>query len=297
VESKKISIGEDNINWLLENDNPGVRVRTLVGLCSYPEDHPFVKEARQRVVQQLKSAHDLSWMALKGQILVYNLTALAEMGLSCEDVPIEPVVDRLLSQPFDANCADLMTLRALAMLGYANDNRMVERLKQMEDALLPDGGWICLHRVQKMERIPKSCIKVNMHGLLLAGELKKCGIEIHGAGELVHYFLKRRLFYRMDQPTKLVLNQPGRRMTDAFFPNEYFHVGLPQLLEALAVLGVGKAAEFDEAWDLLAKKMDQQGKIPLEGTLPGNKAYLPKERVGKPSKWATLYAYLAWKNR
>jgi hypothetical protein len=297
VGSQKISIGEDNINWLLENDNPGVRVRTLVGLCSYPEDHPFVKEARQRVVQQQKLAHDLSWMALKGQILVYHLTALAEMGLSCEDVPIEPVVDLLLSQPFDANCADLMTLRAMVMLGYTNDNRMIERLKKMEDALLPDGGWLCLHRVQKMERIPKSCIKVNMHGLLLAGELKKRGVEIPSTEQLVHYFLKRRLFYRMDQPTKLVLNQPGRRMTDVFFPNEYFHVGLPVLLDALAALGAGKAVELNEAWSLLEEKKDPQGKMPLEGTLPGNKAYLPKERVGKPSKWATLYAYLAWKNR
>jgi hypothetical protein len=292
-----ISIGEDNLNWLLENDNPGVRVRTLVGLCSYRENHPIVKEARQRGIQQFKPAHDLSWMALKGQILVYNLTALAEMGLTFEDVPIEPVVDRLLSQSFDANCADLMTLRAMVMLGYANDDRMTERLKQMEDAFLPDGGWLCLHRVQKMERTPKSCIKVNMHGLLLAGELKKRGIEMAGAGQLIHYFLKRRLFYRMDHPSELVLNQPGRRMTDAFFPNEYFHVGLPVLLEALATLGAGKAEEFSEAWNLLEGKKDSQGRIPLEGTLPGSKAYLPKERVGKPSKWATFYAYLAWKNR
>ena len=236
-------------------------------------------------------------MTLKGQILVYNLTALGEMGLTCEDVPIELVVERLLSQPFDANCSDLMALRAIVMLGYANDRRVIERLKQMEAAVLPDGGWLCLHRVQKMDYTPKSCIKVNMHGLLLLGELKKRGVEIMGADQLVQYFLKRRLFYRLDRPTELVLNQPGRRMTDAFFPNEYFHVGLPVLLEALAALGVGKAVELNEAWSLLEGKKDPQGKISLEGTLPGNKAYLPRERVGKPSKWASLYAYLAWKNR
>ena len=136
-----------------------------------------------------------------------------------------------------------------------------------------------------------------MHGLLLAGELKKRGIEIPGSGELVNYFLKRRLFYRMDKPDQLVLNLPGRRMTDAFFPHEYFHIGLPALLESLATLGAGKAIELDEAWELLEGKKDSQGRIPLEGTLPGNKAYLPKERVGKPSKWATLYSCLAWINR
>jgi hypothetical protein len=148
-----------------------------------------------------------------------------------------------------------------------------------------------------MARTPKSCIKVDMHGLLLAGELKKRGKEIGGTGQLVDYFLKRRLFYRMDRPSELVLKLPGRRMIDIFFPNEHFHVGLPLLLDALAVLEAGKAAELEEAWSLLAGKADRQGRVPLEGTLPAKRAYLPRERVGKPSKWGTLYAYLAWKNR
>jgi hypothetical protein len=151
--------------------------------------------------------------------------------------------------------------------------------------------------VNKMDRVPKSCIKVSMHGLLLAAELKKHGIDITGTNNLIHYFMKRRLFYRMDQPDQLVLNQPGRRMTEVFFPQEYFHVGLPVLLEALTALGAGQAVEFEDAWKLLESKKNQQGCIPLEGTLPGNKAYLPRERIGKSSKWGTLYAYLAWKNR
>jgi len=292
-----MKIDQTILDWLLEADNPGVRVRALTGLRGLSVDHPVVCEARHKVIQSFDTARDLAWMALNGQILVYNLTALAEMGLSRDDVPTEPVVERLLSQQFDANCADLMALRAMVMLGFGRDDRVVERLEQMEEARLPDGGWLCLHRVQKMDRVPKSCIKVAMHGLLLAAELRQQGIEIAGTDGLITYFLKRRLFYRMDRPDQLVLNQPGRRMTDIFFPNEYFHVGLPVLLEALAVLGAGEAVELDEAWSLLEAKMDHKGKIHLEGTLPGNKAYLPKEGVGKPSKWGTLYAYLAWKSR
>ena len=282
-------------DWLLEDDNPGVRLRALMEVCELPEEHPDVRDARQRVKHTLNAATDLSWMDQQGQIQVYQLTALAESGLSRVDIPIEAVVNRLLAQPFDANCADLMVLRAMVMLGYGNDGRVIERLEQMNTARLPDGGWLCLHRVRQMDRVPKSCIKVNMHGLLLAAELKKRGIENAGNEKLIRYFLKRRLFYRMDKPDRLVLNQPGRRMTDVFFPQEYFHVGLPLLLEALTTLGAGEAAELDEAWNLLETKKDRDGKIPLEGTLPGNNAYLPKERVGKPSKWGTLYAYLAWK--
>jgi hypothetical protein len=290
-------INQSVLNWLLEKDNPGVRVRALTGLGDIPDHHPEVVEARQGVKQTLHAAVDLAWMAQQGQILVYQLTALAEAGLSGEDIPIEPVIKRLLSQPFDANCSDLMALRAMAMLGYGNDGRLVERLELVKDARLLDGGWLCLHRLKKMDWIPKSCIKVNMHGLLLATELKKRGTDLPGTDQLVHYFLKRRLFYRMDRPDRLVLNLPGRRMVDVFFPNEYFHVGLPQLLEALATLGAGQAVELEQAWSLLDGKVDQQGNIPLDGTLPGNKAYLPKERVGKPSKWGTLYAYLAWKHK
>ena len=72
-------------------------------------------------------------------------------------------------------------------------------------------------------------------------------------------------------------------------------VGFPLLLDALAALGVGWAPELQEAWDLLEQKRDPQGKIVLEGTL--GKSYLLKERVGRPSKWATLYAWLAWAGR
>jgi hypothetical protein len=296
MEHKYIAIDNEIVNWLLENDNPCVRVRTLVELCGFSRDQPAVKEERYRVKQTLSVASDPSWMALNGQILVYNLTALAEAGLSCNDVNIEPVVERLLTQPYDANCADMMALRAMVMLGYGNDTRVITRLRKVEETRLADGGWLCLHRLRKMDRMPKSCIKVSMHGLLLAGELKKRGIEIAGTESLLHYFLKRRLFYRMDRPDQLVLNQSGRRMTDVFFPSEYFHVGLPLLLEALSTLGASQAPELAEAWGLLDGKKDPCGKITLEGTIPTNKSYLPKERVGKPSKWGTLYAYLAWKN-
>ncbi|NLG28343.1 MAG: hypothetical protein GX557_10555 [Chloroflexi bacterium] len=72
-------------------------------------------------------------------------------------------------------------------------------------------------------------------------------------------------------------------------------MGLPMLLFALATLGAGNAPEMDEGWDLLARKRDAEGRVLLEGTL--TKSYLPKERVGQPSKWATLYACLAWQAR
>jgi hypothetical protein len=289
---------EPVLSWLLQEDNPGVRVRALTGLCGHAQDGQEVTAARRLVIQTLPAASDLSWMEMKGQIVTYNLTALAESGLTCQDVPVETAAEKILSQPFDANCGDLMALRALVMLGYGSDPRIGERLVRLQEVQLPDGGWLCLHRVKKMSKVPKSCIRAAMHGLLFLAELKRAGLPVGGDRPLVGYFLKRRLFYRTDRPTQLVLNDhAGRRMTDAFYPSEYFRVGLPVLLDALAVLSAGEAPELGEAWRLLSEKVDAQGRVVLEGTLPLNKAYLPKEKVGKPSKWATLYTFLAWNDR
>jgi hypothetical protein len=284
------------VNWLLEEDNPGVRLRALTSLCGCPPGDPQMQSARRLVLESLPAARDLTWTESKGLALIYGLTALAECGLSRADLPLEALVDRLLEGGFDAACGDMILLRALVMLGYTGDSRVQARLAQLVETQLPDGGWLCLHRLRKLSYIPKSCIKDAMHALLLAGELGKRGIQLPTTGRLLGYFAKRRLFYRTDDPSRLVLDcRPGGRMTDAYFPNEVMRVGLPVLLEALSALGAALEPDFAEAWRLLDGKRDPQGRIPLEGTL--SKSYLPKERVGKPSKWASLYACLAWKNR
>lgn len=284
------------LEWLLEEDNPAVRARALTELCGMPYEHPELIKARQAVVSQIKAARDLGWMSKKGLTVTYSLTALAEAGLTWEDVPIDSVVDQVLAEPFDAACGDMMILRALVMLGYGDDPRLRSRLTQAVETQLPDGGWLCLHRLRKLDRVPKSCIKVAMHGLLLAGELQKRGSSLDGVENLVAYFAKRRLFYRTDDPSRLVLDaRPGWRTIDVFFPIEVMRVGLPVFLEALATLGAGDMPECQEAWGLLDAKTDSLGRVVLEGTL--SNSYLPKERVGRPGKWPTLYALLARKAR
>jgi hypothetical protein len=137
-----MKMNEGIVNWLLEEDNLSVRVRTLTGLCGFSKDHGKVRAACHVVTQTLPAAYDQSWVELKGQVLVYNLTALAESGLSYKDVSIETAANKLLSQPFDASCGDLMALRALVMLGYGSDPRVESRLAQLRDAQLEDDGRV-----------------------------------------------------------------------------------------------------------------------------------------------------------
>jgi hypothetical protein len=284
----------ETLSWLLDASNPGVRVRTLIGLCGVPLDSPEVLEAKKAALAWLPIAQDPTAMNAKGLKLLYFPVALAECGLTRADIDISPVVDQLLSADFDAACGDMIALRALVMLGYQDDPRVLDRLEAMNDCQLPDGGWFCTHRVEKMKRIPKSCYKDVMHALLLAAELHRADIHPRWVEGLVEYFLKRRVFYKTAEPDQLVIEcRPGWRVIDVFFPLEVMRAGLQNLLEALAVLGVGSTPELAEAWQILESKKDSQGKIILEGTL--SKSYLPKESVGRPSKWATLYAWQAWK--
>lgn len=283
-------------DWLLEARNPWVRLRTLISLCELPIDDAQVSATHERVLETLSQAQDLSWMEEKGTNPIKHLTALAETGLCREDLSVDPVVDRLMTEPFNAGCSDMMLLRALVMLGYGDDSRVTVRFAQMSEVKLPDDGWFCLNRMTKIDKVPKSCIKAASHALLLSSEMVKRGIPVPWSDDLIRYFVRRRLFYRTDDLTRLVLDgRPGWRMIDTFHPFEFMRVGIHSLLESLAVLGAGREPEFAEAWSILDAKRDEQGRIPLDGTL--TKSYLPREHVGKPSKWVTLYACLADKAR
>jgi hypothetical protein len=161
---------------------------------------------------------------------------------------------------------------------------------------LPDGGFLCLHRLDKMKRIPKSCVKANMYALMFGAECRKKGIKTDIEEPLLDYFWNHNLFYRTDNPTVLILNaREGWRTIDTFYPFEVMRVGLQNIVESLCALGYGDDSRLKEAWDILNSKKTSDGKYILTGTL--SKSYLSKERVGKPSKWVTFYSLLAEKER
>jgi hypothetical protein len=300
---------EPVINWLLEDDNPAVKHRTLTELLSKDRTDNEVVGTRKQVLKTLHQAVNTSWIKnTKGLWLTYNLLALAECGLTKEDIDVSDVFKQWPEEPsegglsgiqysgqFDAACGEALLLRALLALGYKDNTRVQGWLKAFSESIMPDGGFLCFHWRPRFKYTPKSCIKDNMQVLLMLAEGKKQGLEFEYAGKLLEYFLRHRVFYRTSEPDKLVLDyeRPGQRMTDNFFPAQPMRVGLPQLLYALSLLGVGKRPELREAWELSLNKKDKDGKSILEGTLV--KSYLPRERIGKPSKWVTLYTLLAEK--
>ena len=282
---------ETIIKWLLEDDNPAVKYRVKTEIFGETAD-------KTQASGWLNGFLPEGWTERTGLWSVYYLNAFAECGLNYEDFQAQGANALKYGSPgnFDCACGDFMRLRALVRLGLAGDPEIKDIIDKLPGRQLPDGGFLCLHRLNNMNRTPKSCYKANTHALMLCAECAKKGVGLEITEPLVNYFWNHNIFYKTDKPDTLVLKaREGWRAIDAFYPFEVMRVGLQNIVEAFCALRYGNDPKLAGAWDLLNAKKAPDGKIILNGTL--TKSYLPRERVGKPGKWATFYALLAEKER
>ena len=89
--------------------------------------------------------------------------------------------------------------------------------------------------------------------------------------------------------------KPNRSWWKLGYPIFYISDML-EILEVLCSLGHGEDERLDASYQLLIDKQDDQGRWPLEYTYNG-KTWVDIEQKGKPSKWVTLRALRALKNR
>ena len=284
-------MNNDIINWLLEENNPAIVYRTRTEILDEKAD---ITASKEWIFGKLPE----NWHEQSGLWYIYYITALAECGLKYGDIApkcLKKAFDGLDSV-FDGGCGDFMLLRALVKLGCGDNDTVRRAIEKSSAHILPDGGFLCLHRLDKLKYTPKSCYKANLHALLFAAEYKKNNIECPFTDKLTEYFWNHNIFYRTDDKNTLVLNaRPSWRTVDIFYPFEVMRVGIQNVIEALSALSYGNDKRLNGAWDMLNVCKDASGKVLLGGTL--TKSYLPKERVGKPSKWATFYMVLAEKER
>lgn len=281
----------DVIKWLLEDDNPAVKYRTQTEILGEKAD-------KEPVIAWVNEFLPADWRERAGLWSVYYLTTIAESGLTFEDIPLdkEKAIHFGDAYKFEHSCGDYMRLRALVRLGFAKESDIAGIISNLSEKQLPDGGFLCLHRLDKLKYTPKSCVKANMMALMFCAECRKKGIKVNIEEPLLDYFWNHNLFYRTDNPEALILNaREGWRTIDTFYPFEVMRVGLQNIVESLCALGYGSDPRLNEAWKILHSKKTADGKYILNGTL--SKSYLPKERVNRPSKWVTLYALLAEKAR
>lgn len=286
-----MNMTSDVLTWLLDFANPAVKYRAKTELLDLDADP---EEAFMWIVQKLPA----DWYKTKGLWYVYYINALAECGLRRSNLPsewFEPAMERLRAG-FDFGCEAFMLLQAMVALGFGESPEVQDISALLRPKQLPDGGFLCERRKGKLKYIPKSCYKADYYALRLCSCCRKKGVVLDVEQDIVRYFLDRNLLFRRDQPKELVLNEKeGQRNADVFHPFEVMRVGIHNIMETVSSLGYGNAPGATIGWNYLNAAKDEMGRVILSGTL--TKSYLPKEKVGKPSAWATFYALLAEKER
>jgi len=301
------------LDWLLEDQDPSVRYRTLTELLGRGATAREASAARLAIPDSPAVSAVFEPMAADGswrygyrdqpnrylQFVTASLSYIAELGLDASDGRAAAAVEHLLSlQKADGDffrhysCYNGLILRTLNRLGFGEDRRAGRLRALLLNSIRHDGGFHCDMRPRRGRNASpphKSCIKGSLKALLAFAE----DPELRGTAEcelLAQYFLRRHVFCRTDDLSVPVIPQLLRLS----FPILY-RAGLVEAVYAMCTLGHGRRPEMGKAWASLAQRQLPDGRFPLEGSV--NWPHLRTTPRGQPSKWITFYAYLALKHR
>jgi len=287
-------INGDPLTWLLEEDieNPGPRYFALRDLCNLPDDHPEVEAARQAILRSgpvpvILDAQETEgyWVKPgpgynpKYRATVWSVISLAQLGADPEDQRIHHTCDYLLEHAVAKTGAFSMTgtpsgtiyclagnlIAALIDLGRLNDPRLAAAAEWLARATTGEG----------MAPIEEKGASLRYLKSGVCGPNFECSAN-----------------------NKLPCAWGGLKAMRAFsrIPENSRSPLVRKALEVLSALGHGGNERLDAAYQLIIDKQDEQGRWPLEYTYNG-KTWVDIEEKGKPSKWVTLRALRAIKNR
>lgn len=298
--SGKASDAEEKMNqsildWLLEEETPEVRLRTLKEYMKLPDDDEKVVECKRRLLQSKtyeralkKIRKDKPWDKFDA------IMAFAEWGLTRKDVgkDIDDEVFGLIQRTgFKMLCGEPYLLRNLVKLGYDQEDIVKNEIACVLSGIKEDGGFGCISTNKKTNdpRKPhKSCARLTVEYLLLVAELHLLGYRMDCENKLVHYFMKRNIFYRTDDMKTPMVDV----MLGTFYPSDPIKVGAQNILYALRVLGCQPDSEAMQAgYKVLNQYRTENGRYILTASksVPAFKA----GNIGEENKWVTLYAYMA----
>lgn len=307
------------VQWLLEEEQPAVRLRALVDLLDRGEGDPEVKESRARLGRIGWAADQLGALGPKGfwerreprnvaqyvdflyfpPYLSTNWRALvlADLGLDSTDPRVGKIAERMfeyklrLSSPFNLYheevCISGNMARMLTRFGYGDDARVQRLFDWLVDDQREDGGWNCSQgtpgTLDAWEALAAfACVP----------EEKRSAKMVRAVERGAEFYLERKLF---EEGTKYA---PWFRL---HYPNHYFYDILVGL-DVLTSLGYSSDRRLEPALDMLREKRRADGTWVLDRLHPdiraGTKIYSDMRKVrplviepeGKPSKWITLKA-------
>ena len=315
--TKRSKINIKNVTeWLLEEENPSIRYRTMRELQELPESDPKLQLAKnqissyQPVKNMLRAMHpEAYWEVFSpntkksfGKGMDYRqdsthfiLGYLAELGMTREDPKIEKAANRYLSlQQPDGDffrhfsCLYSSNIRTFIQLGFKDDPRLKKTIELMKKSVRYDNGYLCDKYEGKRKRSPvKSCVKGSAKVLFLLGELPELWDE-SSCKKIAEYFLNRNILYKTTNPETYVNTDAG---TTIFPFNAGF--GLIDALLPLAKMGYGTDVRIKSAWNHLEWHRTEEGKYICDRIR--NNKYWKIGKSGVANKWITFYAYLCLK--
>ena len=283
------------LDWLLEEETPEVRLRTLKEYEKLPEDDARVVECKRQLLQSKAYERGLKKLRTDKPWAKYDaIMAFAEWGLTRDDIgkDIDDEVFALIdSTGFKMLCGEPLLLRNLVKLGYGQDDPVKNEIDSVLRLIKDDGGFGCISTNKKINnpnKPHKSCARLTVEYLLLVAELHLAGYRPECESALVHYFTKRNIFYRTDDMKTPMVDV----MLGTFYPPDPIKIGAHQILYALRVLGCDPESEAMQAgYRVLNRHRLENGRYILTASksVPAFKA----GNVGEENKWVTLYAYMA----
>ncbi len=283
------------LEWLLAEDAPEVRLRTLKEYQKLPEDDESVVACKELLLKSKTYERALKKLKTEKPWAKFDaILAFAEWGLTREDIgnDIDVEVFGLIeSTGFKLLCGEPLLLRNLVKLGYGQEDVVKDEINLVLSKIKEDGGFGCISTNKKIndpKKPHKSCARLTVEYLLLAAELHLLGYETACESELVHYFTKRNIFYRTDDMKTPMVDV----MLGTFYPPDPIKIGAHNIIYALKVLGCAADSEAMQAgYKVLNQHRLENGRYMLTASksVPAFKV----GNVGEENKWITLYAYMA----
>ena len=283
------------LEWLLEEETPEVRLRTLEEYEKLPQTDERVAACKKALLQSKTYERGLKKLRTEKPWAKYDaILAFAEWGLTRDDIGKdidEEVFGLIESTGFKMLCGEPLLLRNLVKLGYGREEIVKNEIDAVLGGIKEDGGFGCISTNKKINdpRKPhKSCARLTVEYLLLAAELHMQGYRPACEEGLKYYFTKRNIFYRTDDMKTPMVDV----MLGTFYPPDPIKIGAHNILYALKALGCAAESEAMQAgYKALDQHRLENGRYVLTASksVPAFKV----GNVGEENKWVTLYAYMA----
>jgi hypothetical protein len=303
------------VEWLLQEEQPGVRYRTLTELLGRSRNDPEVEAARRRIPTTGWAADLLAerqpwggWEAERNlyvpkyRATTWKMLALADLGIDRRCATFRPSIriwsDRLTGPTgvFGANssgnshhCLAGNMTRAMIRFGYSDDPRIRATLEWLVRTASPLGGWSCFGSGRNLDSWEGLAAFAAYPSEQWTPEMRA---TVDRAAE---FFLQRELHVQGAEYA------PWQR----FHHPVHYYYDLLVGLDLLTSLGHAKDPRLTFALDLLRKRRRRDGRWELGAVHPDVEGSMvewyrrhPKDRPtplalevpGRPSKMITLSA-------